>query len=372
MIAKIKNFFKKETVLCAGLVLAIISSFFVTPSLDYINYIDFRTLGILLSLMLVMAYLRQAEVFSNIGLVLLKKTGSVTGLSIVLVMLCFVFSMLITNDVALITFVPFAIFTLSACGKNDKLYIVVILQTLAANLGSMLTPIGNPQNLYLYQTTGYSFDKFVRIMLPYTIVSLVFIIVITIARSGKKEQITVEVKANKLNVKASIAGAILFVLCLLVVLRVIDYRVVLLVILLYFIVVDRRIILKADYALLLTFIFFFIFTGNLGNIPAVALALQSVVAGHEMIVSVLASQAISNVPATLLLAGFVSDYESLLIGVNIGGLGTLIASMASLISYKLFVNEQPDNKGRYFKAFTLLNIVLLVILIGVYFVDRAI
>lgn len=370
----IKNFIKKETVLVVATILAILSTFIVKPSAAYAAYIDWRVLGILLSLMIVMAGLQKNGLFDRIGAALLKKTKNTMQLSMVLVFLCFFFSMFITNDVALITFVPFAMLTMQKCGQEKLLLPVVVFQTLAANLGSMLTPIGNPQNLYLYNLSGMGMGEFLLCMLPYTVISgvLILISVIWIARKKEKIQVIVaddkkeEASATNSGWKAyhkNVVYITLFVLSLLVVMRVLPYHMVLLLILLLVFYMDRAVLKQVDYCLLLTFISFFIFTGNMGNIPAVNGALQELVAGRELLVGILSSQVISNVPAALLLSGFTNDYEALLRGVNIGGLGTLIASMASLISYKIYAQAYNEKKGAYFRYFTAMNILFLLVLV---------
>lgn len=371
----IKNFIKKETVLVVATILAILSAFIVKPSAAYAAYIDWRVLGILLSLMIVMAGLQKNGLFDRIGAALLKKTKNTMQLSMVLVFLCFFFSMFITNDVALITFVPFAMLTMQKCGQEKLLLPVVVFQTLAANLGSMLTPIGNPQNLYLYNLSGMGMGEFLLCMLPYTVISgvLILISVIWIARKKEKIQVIVaddkkeEASATNSGWKAyhkNVVYITLFVLSLLVVMRVLPYHMVLLLILLLVFYMDRAVLKQVDYCLLLTFISFFIFTGNMGNIPAVNGALQELVAGRELLVGILSSQVISNVPAALLLSGFTNDYEALLRGVNIGGLGTLIASMASLISYKIYAQAYNEKKGAYFRYFTAMNILFLLVLVA--------
>ncbi len=367
---KIVSFIKKDTLLVVSFVLAVVSAFVVHPSQKYLGYIDFRVLGILLSLMLVMAGLKKALFFDAIGMMLLRKVNGVRGLSMILVLLCFVFSMIITNDVALITFVPFAIYTLETSGQRKLILPVVVLQTLAANLGSMLMPIGNPQNLYIYNTAGMGIGDFVKIMLPYSGLSLLLIMICTFLLCRGKGEATSGLNVPTISVKEVVVYGLFFVLCLLVVLRVIHYLIPLCLILVYLLIFDRKMILKADYSLLLTFIFFFVFTGNLGNIAAVSDFLKNVVGGHEVVTSVVASQAISNVPATLLLAGFTENYHDLLIGVNLGGLGTLIASMASLISYKQFAQYDNDNKGKYFALFTVMNVAFLAILLGAWVLIR--
>lgn len=370
------KFCKEEAVLCVALLLAVVSSFIVLPDKEYISYIDFRTLAILFCLMCVMTGLQKIGVFRWIAEGMLKRVKYSIQLVLLLVLLCFVFSMVITNDVALITFVPFTFTMLGLLDgkqKNRLLIPVVVMQTVAANLGSMLTPIGNPQNLYLYGKAGLSVGKFVWIMLPYTVVSLLLILVccwvfhrISGDKNGKLE-ITINSQTTLQGKKVALAVyLVLFVLCLLSVAHVIPYGIMFLVVAAVILLMDRRVLLQVDYSLLLTFVGFFIFIGNMGRIPAFSAFLQNVVAGNEVYTGIAASQVISNVPAALLLSGFTEKYEELLIGVNLGGLGTLIASMASLISYKLLAKEDSSCKGVYFKYFTVVNICFLVPLVVLY------
>lgn len=362
---KIVEFVKKEVVLIVATVLAMISAFVVPPSMKYLEYIDWRVLGLLLCLMTVMAGLQKCGLFDWMGEALLKRTTKVWQLCLVLVMLCFFLSMFITNDVALITFVPFAIVALEKSGQQRLLIPVVVLQTIAANLGSMLTPIGNPQNLYLYNLSGMSLMEFMLCMLPNTVLSLILIIVSLCLVKGKEDRVIQDnTNVSKVNKKQTRIYMTLFVLSLLVVAKVLPYELVLAIILIVVFIVDKEVLKVVDYCLLLTFISFFVFTGNLGNIPVIKDTLQQLVNGRELIVGVVASQGISNVPAALLLSGFTTDYRALLAGVNVGGLGTLIASMASLISYKILANNYNDQKGKYFLWFTIVNIVFLVVLLA--------
>ena len=261
----------------------------------------------------------------------------------VLMALCFFGSMFITNDVALITFVPFAVMTLEMAGQSKRLIHVVVLQTIAANLGSMLTPIGNPQNLYLYGRAGMSLGSFLGLMLPYTAVSLLLLLAWgmflggSCADGGKPPAEEFQGwEAGHLREKTNMSSLwiylALFLLCLLTVAHVLPWQMVLGSVLAAVVFRDRKLLAKVDYSLLLTFVGFFIFIGNVGRIPAFRDFLQNAVAGREVFAGVAASQVISNVPAALLLSGFTEDYGRLLVGVNLGGLGTLIASMASLMS----------------------------------------
>ena len=334
---KLKRFLKQETVLSVAAVLAVLSMFFVPPDADYLGYIDLRTLAILFSLMTIMAGLRRQGVFDRMGRAPLARTGSTLQLVLVLVGLCFFGSMVITNDVSLLTFVPFTFVVLSGLAPDTRRALtipVVCMQTIAANLGSMLTPIGNPQNLYLYGKSGMSMAEFLLLMFPYTVVSLLLLVGWAVA------------------------------VCLLAVVRVLPYGVAFAAVLVCTLCADRSTLRNVDYSLLLTFVAFFVFIGNLGRIPAFSGWLQAILAGREVLVAVLASQVTSNVPAALLLSGFTDETAALIIGTNLGGLGTLIASMASLISYRQIARELPEEKGRYFKLFTLSNLIFLVILLA--------
>ena len=355
-----------DPVLIAAWVLAFVSMIFVHPGPDYAGYVDWRSLGILWSLMIVIQGFRENTLFEKAGELMLKRVRFGWQLAAVPIFLCFFGSMLITNDVALITFVPFAIMILRHSEREDLMIPVVVLQTVAANLGSMLTPIGNPQNLYLYGLTGISFGEFVGTMFPLTLAAGLLTALSILFLPGRNKRLTLHEHFSVMkkfgHKRQIVVYSLLFILALCTVLRLIPWYAAAAVIFAAVLIMDYNVLFRADYALLLTFIGFFIFTGNMGRIPQVRDALQSVISGREFFVSVLTSQVISNVPATLLLAGFTDQYKTLLAGVNIGGLGTLIASMASLISYKAFANSCPGKKGRYFIVFTLVNIAFLTVL----------
>ena len=370
---KLKQFLKQETVLAVAAALAVVSAFFVRPDAAYLGYIDWRTLAILFSLMTVMAGLRRQGVFDRMGRALLALSGGTLQLVLVLVGLCFFGSMFITNDVALLTFVPFTFAVLDSMGgeMRQKLALpVVCMQTVAANLGSMLTPIGNPQNLYLYGKSGMGMGAFVALMLPYSLASLVMLVAWAVLvcrgqRSGSGPFLESRQNAPSSRRIIGMYG-VLFVVCLLAVMRVLPYGAALAAVLLAALAADRDTLGGVDYSLLLTFVAFFIFIGNLGRIPAFSSWLQGIIAGREVLVSVLASQVTSNVPAALLLSGFTQNTQALIIGTNLGGLGTLIASMASLISYRQIAREEPEGKGTYFALFTLSNVVFLAALLGLW------
>ena len=371
---RISNFIKKEAVLCIALGLAVLSVFWQPVDREYLEYIDWDTLMLLFCLMAAMAGFQRLGVFQRIGDALLAAVTNTRSLLLILCFLPFFFSMFITNDVALITFVPFGMIVLQMCGKEKLVIPLVVLQTIAANMGSSLTPIGNPQNLYLYSKSGAKVGDFLLWMLPYTLVTGICIWLAVLFQ--KKEQVDYKPEKSgavwgKKRKFYFISYAVLFLFCLLSVAKVLPPLVLFLMALAFFLVADRKILWCIDYARLGTFIGFFIFIGNLGRLPAFRDFFAGILTGHETLAGVISSQVISNVPAALLLSGFTDKWESLVVGTNLGGLGTLIASMASLISYKQMVRQYPGLKGKYFLYFTLGNVGMLVILLGVYGVPGA-
>ena len=356
------NFFKKETVLCIATILAITSSFFVKPSINYLNYIDFRVLAILFCLMLVVSGMQKIGVFKNIGIVLGSKVKSIKGLCFVLTFLCFFLSMLITNDVALITFVPFTITIFKDEKYKDTLLSLIVIETIAANLGSMLTPIGNPQNLYLFSLSNMSVKKFIYIMLPITILSFILIVFLVIIQKNKSFIQNTTPKKQQINKKQLLVYSFLFMVCLFNIAHILSYISVLLIVVIAVFYIDKSLFKNVDYFLLLTFIAFFIFIGNIGSINYIKDFLRYWILGNEFLAGIITSQFISNVPAAMLLSGFTENYVPLLWGVNVGGLGTLIASMASLISYKYYSNISSAKKAKYIIKFCVYNFLLLIIL----------
>jgi len=365
---KIITFVKKETVLTIAWLLAFISMFFVTPSADYISYIDFKSLGILWSLMVIMAGLQKIGLFKKIGQKLYKRAKNIHQLSLILIFLCFFSSMFTTNDVSLITFVPFAIYMLEEVNRKDLFIPVITFQTIAANLGSMLTPIGNPQNLYLYGLSGMDIQSFILLMLPYTAITCILLIISSFLVKNKSAALSVPEAISEESIAKLplIVYLVLFILALLVVARLVPFYILVICVLVAVFFTDKKTITSIDYALLFTFIGFFIFTGNLGKIKTISTWLTNLVNGKEVIVGVISSQFISNVPAALLLSDFTDNIKNLIIGVNFGGLGTLIASMASLISFKFLAHTHNEYKGKYLLYFTISNIIYLCILLLAY------
>ena len=360
---RIVTFCKRETVFVAAAVAAALSSFLIYPSAEYFSYPDYRVLALLFCLMVIVAGVRKQGVFTLLGEKMTGKAKSSRQLSMLLVMLCFFSSMLITNDVALLTFVPFTVELLNLSGCRDKMIRVIVLQTIAANLGSMFTPVGNPQNLYLYGLTDMGLPEFLLFMLPITALSLALLLLgVFLDKKRVIEQVSraSDIQPDK---KRVIALGLLFLLCLLTVVRILPWQIMTMVVAAGVLLIDRELFKKVDYCLLGTFLFFFIFVGNMQRIESVKELLEGLLRGREMLLAALASQIISNVPAAMLLSGFTENYRALIYGANIGGLGTLIASLASIISYKLYAASEDADKGKYMAVCTGYNVLFLGILL---------
>lgn len=367
-INNIKNILKKDAVLSISWILAIASSFFVVPDRKYIEYIDINTLAILFSLMAVMAGLKSLGVFSFLGQKLISCVCRSGSVSLILVLLCFFSSMVITNDVALITFVPFAVETLRMARLDEKIVHVVVLQTIAANLGSMVTPIGNPQNIYLYFKSGLSALEFFHLTAPYAVLSLILLTALCFTGKNIEIAVTPDCRKSKFSKDNKILVYIAeFAICLAVIGKYLPAVPVAVVCATITFFTDRKVLAGIDYGLLLTFVGFFVFVGNMGRIDFLVDIIRSAVSGNEMAVTIGLSQIISNVPAVLLLAGFTADYPLLIIASNMGGLGTLIASMANLISYKHINKECAHLRHAYLRWFTILCAAFLAALVILYF-----
>ena len=366
---KIKEFLKSEIVLIVSIILAVFSAFFVVPNEKYISYIDFRTLGLLFCLMAVMAGLNNLGVFKAIAEKMLSRVKSITGITLILSLLCFFSSMIITNDVALITFVPFTVTVLNLSDKMNKLMWIVTVETIAANLGSMLTPIGNPQNLYLFSAFNMSMGDFITTILPYALLSLILVVISCLFVGKDKIKTQKDENSYSFSKLHITVYALLFTLALLTVFRVIPYIITVIITIITLILFDRKIISKIDYSLLFTFVFLFIFIGNLGEIEPISNFLKSIVNGNEVLVGIASSQVFSNVPAAILLSKFTENAHQLLIGVNLGGLGTLIASMASLISFKIIAKEKI-NTSKYILIFSIMNAVFLSLNLVLWLITR--
>ena len=438
-------------------VLAIISCFFVTPGREYLSYINWRTLILLFCLMAVVAGFAKAGVFRYISRKLSQRMKDTRRLSVGFMLLCFLLSMFVTNDVALVTVVPLTLLTMMGCSEKAKIQ-TLVQETIAANLGSMLTPFGNPQNLYLTSYYGIGMGEFLRLMLPYTGVALVILLLQTLispkeglggkaseagipeerakgaetpegeareaaipergaseaeipegrakgagtpereAReagipegrvkeaaipegknreaaslyesgenlTGKDEMYEEALREKLLRSKGRLVSillyGILFIVSMFSVARILDYRILFGIILITILVYDRSVLCNVNYTLLLTFVSFFVLIGNLGAMTQIQAALTQMIEGRELLTAILSSQIISNVPAAVLLSGFTDQGKALIVGTDLGGLGTLIASMASIITFQLYSLESGAKKGKYLLTFTLWNVIDLVIL----------
>jgi len=374
---KIISTIRNNPILCISGLLALISCFFVLPDLQYLSYINVRVLAILFGLMLIVAALGHIGTFDVLTNKLLSKVKTYRGISLLMSLLSFFLSMFLTNDVSLVTLVPFAIMVLTPFGENRKLMFTLIIMTVAANLGSMLTPIGNPQNLYLYDNYKIALPEFLLLMIPYSALSLAMIVALTfiLVKGSDKLPPLKNTEVKKLSFVKLLIYFALFVLNILTVVGYVHFLISLGVTVAAMLIMDRNSFKKADNNLLATFVFFFILIGNIGHIDAITGALSGLVSSYPVPAAILSSQIISNVPAAMLLSAFTDDGKSLIIGTNLGGLGTLIASMASLITYRFhakFSKELKEKTGgkqdNYILNFTIINIVMLVILFGFYLI----
>lgn len=360
------QFIRREPVLSISFVCALVSAFFVPPSAAYVDYIDLRVLCLLFCLMAVVAGLQECGLFLVMAQRLLAGERPVRLISLTLILLPFFCSMLVTNDVALITFVPFAILVLEMVGRRDLLIPIISLQTVAANLGSMATPVGNPQNLFLYAHFSLSMGDFLSLLLPLTLISLVGLAAAGLYFGGKgRISVSFPEQVRLTSPKHLALYLVLFGLCLLSVCRILPYGILTVLVIVSLLLARRQLLGQVDYMLLLTFVCFFIFSGNLGQMPAVRAGLGSLLSRSPLLCSAAASQVISNVPAAVLLSGLTEDWKGLLAGVDVGGLGTPVASLASLISMKFYLRSREAKPLPYFLWFTAANVVGLLVLLPV-------
>ncbi|MBQ9860124.1 MAG: citrate transporter [Clostridia bacterium] len=355
------RFIKKHTVFCVAAIAALVTAFFVPPDREYLSYFDWNTLVCLFLTLAVVCALRNIKFFTILARRLVRISGNLRGLFLMLIVITFIGSMLIANDMALITFLPLGYFALSVTGQESYMAYLFILQNISANLGGMLTPFGNPQNLYLYSYFNIPTGEFTRIMLPPFLLAISLLAIACLFVKPVKLTIHEEY-GEKLNGRRTTLYLALFAISLLIVFRVIPFLLGLVLIPLVLFIADRESLLMVDYPLLGTFFFFFIFAGNLARIEAVNAFVSSLLSTDTLLVSILSCQGISNVPTAILLSRFTNDYPALLLGVNIGGTGTLIASLASLITFSEYRILYPGHGKTYFWLFTLINLVFLVIM----------
>lgn len=357
-------FCKSQPVFVAAFILAVVTMFIIPPDENYIGYCNFAVLCELFGLMIAVAGLRGAGLSERLTSTLLKHSGDLRKLSLIFILTCFFSSMLITNDVALITFVPLTLAAYEGTDDERSRIMTVVLETVAANLGSMMTPVGNPQNLYIFDEFGLTALQFVQTMLPAGALSLVMIILLSFLIPRSPCGTGHEKPEHEISAPFAAVYGALFIVCMLAVFKVIPYYICVPAAAAAALFTDKKLLLKADYSLLATFLCFFVFVGNISRIGDVSRFMSEAVAGREVLVSALLSQGISNVPAAVMLSGFTENGTALLAGVNIGGLGTPIASMASLISLQFYRGSGNSRTGRYLAVFSAVNFGMLIILLA--------
>ena len=354
-------FIKKNTVMCIALLAAIVTSFIVPPDKNYVTYFDYKTLTCLFCVLAGVCALKNINFFYVLArkVVQLFKTARMSVLA--LVYITFIGSMLIANDLALLTFLPLGYFVLTTTEKQKYMAFTFIMQNIAANLGGMLTPFGNPQNLYLYTKFNIPSLEFVKIMaIPFTVaVALITLCCIIFV---KPEPLSLSDEKIKLNPLRTVVYLLIFALSIVIVFRGITYWIGLIVIPATLLIFDRKALKNVDYGLLFTFVFFFIFAGNMARIEIVRSLFSTLLEKNTLLFSVVSCQFISNVPSAVLLSQFTDNYADLLVGVNIGGVGTLISSLASLITFREYTSHNPGKTGYYIKLFSLINFAFLIIL----------
>ena len=363
MKTKIISFAKTNAVAIIAATAALITMFIVPPDGKYLDYFDFKTLTCLFCVLAVVCALRNIRFFYTMAKAIVRKFKNAKLAVLALVYITFIGSMLIANDMALLTFLPLGYFVLHTTNKEKYMAFTYIMQNIAANLGGMLTPFGNPQNLYLYTKFNIPDAEFVRIMFPPFIVAIALITTLCLV-FVKSEPLEIEEKAAALPMPRVIIYLVLFALSILIVFRTIPFIVGLIVIPIALMFLDREALKNVDYGLLLTFVFFFVFSGNMARVDAVRSFFSMLLEKNTLLFSALSCQVISNVPSAILLSQFTENYRELLLGVNIGGVGTLIASLASLITFREYTKGQPGHTLSYVLKFTAFNVLFFIVLVG--------
>jgi len=361
IISRLKLFIRSNAVMVIAFFAALITAFIIPPDKKYLNYFDFKTLTCLFCVLAVVCALKNIRFFYLLAKKIVEHFKTARMSVIAIVYITFIGSMLIANDMALLTFLPLGYFVLHTTKKSQYMAFTFIMQNIAANLGGMLTPFGNPQNLYLYTKFNIPNIEFMKIMAPSFALSILLITLCCII-FVKAEPLTVENEKIHINSKRAILYGLLFALAIAIVFRGIPYYLGLIIIPTVLFFADRNALKAVDYPLLLTFVFFFIFAGNMARIEVVREFFSSLLNINTLIFSEISCQFISNVPSAILLSQFTENYADLLVGVNIGGIGTLIASLASLITFREYTSHYPQKTGHYIKLFSLFNFGLLIIL----------
>ncbi len=356
-------FAKKNAVMVIALLAAVITSFFVPVDKTYLGYFDFKTLTCLFCVLAVVCALKDIRFFYILARKIVQLFKNARVCILALVYITFIGSMLIANDMALLTFLPLGYLVLTTTQKEKYMAFTFIMQNISANLGGMLTPFGNPQNLFLYTKFEIPNGEFLRIMSAPFIFS-VLLITLCCFLFVRPEPLELSDEPVSLNPARTALYLALFALAIVIVFRGIPYWIGLIVIPLVLLFADRKALGMVDYPLLFTFVFFFIFSGNMARIAPVRAFFSGLLNKNTLLFSTLSCQCISNVPSAILLSQFTGNYRDLLVGVNIGGVGTLIASLASLITFREYVRHNPGKAGTYISEFSLFNFSFLILLIG--------
>jgi Na+/H+ antiporter NhaD/arsenite permease-like protein len=361
--AKIISFAKTNAVVLIAAFAALVTSFIVPPDREYLGYFDFKTLTCLFCVLAVVCALRNIRFFYTMAKAIIRKFKNAKFTILALVYITFIGSMLIANDMALLTFLPLGYFVLHTTGKEKYMAFTYIMQNIAANLGGMLTPFGNPQNLYIYTKYNIPNLEFVKIMAP-TFLFAISLITICCIVFVKSEPLEIMGEPIHLSPPRTVLYLALFVLAIAIVFRSIPYYIGLIIIPFVLLFADRKALKAVDYPLLLTFVFFFIFAGNMARLEPVHQLFSFLLSKSTLLFSVLSCQVISNVPSAILLSQFTENYRELLLGVNIGGVGTLISSLASLITFRDYTKRNPGKTGHYLLLFSAFNFGFLILLTG--------
>ena len=359
---RVKMFIIKEVVLSVAIVLTIITCFFVPIDNVYLTYFDVNTLICLFSMLTVVAAIKSTNIFEFISKKLIGLFHTRKTVILALVFGTFFFDMIVANDMSLITFLPLTYIVLHSTNNDNYLAFTFIMQTIAANMGGMITPYGNPQNLYLYSFFNIPTKEFWSILAvqSFTVAILLIICCLFV----KNEPLVLKQKDNKnINKKRLVLYTILFILVILSIFRVVPYLITLFIVLITIVIIDYKILKEVDYALIATFFVFFVFSGNVARIDIIKGFISKLVVDHTLAAGIISCQFISNVPTAIFLSKFTNSYKELLIAVNVGSLGILVSSLASLITLKEFLKHQPKNFRKYIILFTAFNSIFLIALL---------
>ncbi len=366
---KVLKFFKNNIIFTIVVVIAAISCFFVPFDKGYLDYFEWNTLACIFLLLLIIAGFANIQFFEKVARIIVKRFKNTRSVIMCLIFVTYVSALINANDMSLLTFLPLAYIVLKYTNNQRYIAFTFIMQNIASNLGGMLVPTGNPQNLYIFSFYKMSLWEFLKIMALPTLMALVLIVIVCMF--VKKEPLTyVDNTNNKLNVKKSIIYGVLYLITLLVVLRVIPWWIAMIVIVIAMAICDWKSFLMVDYTVPLTFVCFFIFSGNMARIPAITNLMESFVDKYTYLTAYISCNLISNVPTAVLLSKFTNNYAHLLVSVNVASLGIIFSSLSGVIALKEYTKvvrkeKMPKKRGvwYYIGLDTLFNVVGALILV---------